>query len=104
MSNVMMNNEINFEIAKMHANEMMKQYNFIDCFVIIENMNKKYVYDVYTNLHFNVEFDIVYFSCYDEMKKFIEKKCAYDYIDNSCKLHDNEKIVYVYSKSKLCFM
>lgn len=86
------------------ANEQMKNFQSINCYCIIENTNDDYVKKFFERTRMNVKYDVVYFNSYDEFKNFIERKISYDYIDDTQRLHDNEKIIYVFAKNKIIIM
>lgn len=86
------------------ANEHMKNFQSINCYCIIENTNDDYVKKFFERTRMNVKYDIVYFNSYDEFQNFIERKISYDYIDDAQRLHDDEKIIYVFAKNKIVIM
>lgn len=91
-----MNVDMNKKIAVEFTNclNFLKQNKHIKHFVIIKNENKKYVEKIKNDFCFDVEFDSIFFDDCEQMKNFISKKIAYDYIDNTCKLNENECVVF----------
>lgn len=61
-------------------------------YVIIKNNPETIMH--WNKLGYDVTYDYIIFSDYDEMQLFIDGCCAYDYIDN-CHSIGNDTIVYV---------
>lgn len=51
-----------------------------------------------------LEYDVLVFDSYDEMKRFIQTGYGYDYLDNGVSLHDDERLVSAYSKSHIVIL
>ena len=49
----------------------------------------------------NYFYDYEVFDSQEEMDKFIQGKCAYNWLDNCTSLRDGEKVVKAWSKTKL---
>ena len=75
----MMNKKINemIECAKMYCEK-----NNIKNFVVIENIDKNYVQNYFIKTNYDIEYDVLFFNDFEQIKNFISKKIAYDYIDN----------------------
>lgn len=70
-------------------------------FVILKNSNEKI--EKWEKLGYNVTYDYIIFSDFEQMKNFINGVVSFDYLDNTQKLHD-EKIIYAFSKTNLIIL
>lgn len=81
------------DVAIEWAKEQMEQYN-CEGYVIISNTSNKS----------GTDYDFVVFSSYEDMKRYIENKFSYDFLDDDAYLRDDEFITDVYSKSHLIIL
>lgn len=51
-----------------------------------------------------LEYDVLVFDSYDEMKRFIQTGHGFDYLDDDVYLYDDERIVSAFSKSHLIIL
>lgn len=83
------------DVAIQYAKELDQMCNgHTDGYVIIES-----IYNAS-----GMEYDVIVFDSYYELKRFLTTGHGYDYLDSSQSLHDDERIVTAHSKTHLIIL
>lgn len=89
------------EFAIMNAEQDMKMSQS-DGFAIIRMGDDEK--EKWKKLGYDVEYEYEVFTNFDELKDYVEGKHTYNFLDCSTYLRDGEKVVYVYSRSKIIIL